>query len=98
MGRLRYTSWLDGDAWAEGADEVGGVVVEEDAGEDVLRGIVGDGLVEVLGVGGWERVEGDVLEARVEDGGVEEDEGHVAGGFGGDVGGLLRILKTIVGN
>jgi len=57
--------------------------VEEDAGEDVLRGVVGDGLVEILGVGGWEGVEGDVLEAEVEDGRVEEDEGHVAGRFGG---------------
>ena len=65
MGRLRYTSWLDGDAWAEGADEVGGVVVEEDAGEDVLRGIVGDGLVEVLDIGGWEVVEGDVFQPRI---------------------------------
>ena len=72
------------DAGTEGAEEVGDVVVEEDAGKDVLRGVVGDGLVEVVGVGGWEVVEGDVFEAGVEDGGVEEDEGHVAGGFGGD--------------
>ena len=75
----------DGDSWAEDAEEVGGVVVKQDAGEDVLGGVVGDRLVEILRVGGWELVESDVLEARVEHCRVEEYKSHVAGGFGGDV-------------
>ena len=80
--------WFDGDAGAQGVEEIGGVVMEEDAGEDVLWGVVGDGLVQVFAVGGWECVESDVFEAGVEDGGVEEDESHVSGGFGGDVVGV----------
>jgi len=73
--------------------------VEEDAGEDVLRGVVGDGLVQVFAIRGWKGVEGDVFEAEVrKDGCVEEDEGHVAGGFGGNVSTVGINVSWVVKN
>ena len=71
----------NGDARAKGADEVGGVVVDEDARENVLRGVVGDGLVEVFGVGGGV-VHKEKLDPRIEDGGVECDQFQMLLHFG----------------
>ena len=62
-------------------EEIGGVVVEEDAGENVLRGVVGDGLVEVFGVGRWEVVEKEMGGSAVQDKSVQEHQGEVSGGF-----------------
>ena len=69
-------------------DQVGDVVVEQDAGEDVFGGVDGHGGFEEALVAFERVVDGDVLEARVEDGGVEEDEAEMAGGFGADLVGV----------
>ncbi len=81
--------WVgEGQAGAEGLGEIGDVVVEEDAGEDVFRSVDGHGGFEEARVAFQGVVDGDVFEAGVEDGGVEEDEAEVAGGFGGDLVGV----------
>ena len=71
----------EGEAGAEGFDEVGDVVVEQDSGEDVFRGVDGHGGFDEALVTLERVVDGDVLEARVEHGGVEEDEAEMAAGL-----------------
>jgi hypothetical protein len=44
----------DGDAGAKEVDEVGDVVVEDYAGEDVLGCVFGQRIGDEVGVGGWE--------------------------------------------
>jgi len=81
--------WVgDGGAGAEGFDEVGDVVVGEDAGEDVFGGVDGHGGLEEAGVAFEGVVDGDVFEAGVERGGVEEDEAEMAAGLGADLVGV----------
>jgi len=92
--------WVgDGGAGAEGFDEVGDVVVGEDAGEDVFGGVDGHGGLEEAGVAFQGVVDGDVFEARVERGGVEEDQAEVARGLGGDLVGVAcgAVLHEVDG-
>src|ERR1700733_6693739 len=77
-----------GQAGAEGLDEVGDVVVEEDAGENVFGGVNGHGGVKKALVAFEGVVDGDVFEARVEHCGVEQDQAEVAAGLGGDLVGV----------
>ena len=67
------------------ADEVRDVVVADDPGEDVFGGSDGHGGFDEASVAFEDVVDGDVLEAWVEDCGVEEDEAEVSGGLGGDL-------------
>ncbi len=66
-------------------DEVRDVVVEEDAGEDVFGGVDGHGGLEEARVAFEGVVDGDVFEAGVERGGVEEDQAEVTACLGGDL-------------
>src|SRR5260370_42019999 len=75
----------EGEAGAEGLDQVGDVVVEEDAGEDVFGGVDGHGGLEEARVAFEGVVDGDVFEAEIERGGVEEDEAEVGAGLRGDL-------------
>ena len=75
-------------ARTKGADKVGDVVVEEDAGEDVFRGVDGHRDFEEACVALEGVVDGDVFEARIEDGGVKQDEAEVAAGLCGDLVGI----------
>ena len=73
---------------AESLDELRDVVVAKDSRQDVFRGVDGHGGFEEAFVAFKGVVDGDVLDARVEDGSVEQDEAKVAAGLGGD---LIRV-------
>jgi hypothetical protein len=62
--------------------------MEEDTGEDVFGGVDGHGGFEEAPVAFQGVVDGDVFEARVEHGGVEEHEAEMARGLGGDLVGV----------
>jgi hypothetical protein len=78
----------EGEAGAEDLDEVGDVVVEQDAGQNVFRGVDGHGGVEKARIAFEGVVDGDVFEARVKHCGVEQHETEVAAGLGGDLVGV----------
>src|SRR5260370_38932271 len=73
----------EGEAGAEGLDQVGDVVVEEDAGEDVFGGVDGHGGLEEARVAFEGVVDGDVFEAGVGGGGGGRGGGEGGGGRGG---------------
>ena len=88
-----------GEACAQRSSEVGDVVVEKDAGDDVLGGSDRQWGVDQAAVAGEDVVDGDVLEARVENSGVEKDEAHVSAAGGGDLGRVdIRAAGEVIGD
>jgi hypothetical protein len=84
----------EGEARAEGVDNVWDVVAAEDAREDVFGCADGHGGLDEAVVAFEGVIDGDVLEAGIEDGGVEEDEAEVSGGDGHDVIGICTGLGS----
>src|ERR1700722_9313222 len=72
-------------ARTEGSDEVGDVVVQQDAGQDVFGGVFEKRIDDQVAVRRRNIPDRDVLQTRIENCGVEQDESLVAGGFGGNV-------------